>query len=173
MGISDWGKARSQKSPYSKNGCERGDFIMKSGRINKRFALLAILCVLAMVFAVPVASAAGYSKVYGQTQDKIRVRESASTNATIIDNIVKDACVYITSSKVSGSNTFVQVKYRASDGSTETGWVCQSDGQEHLCQDSLSGTGQEQVQGERRQCAQQGGRHVYRGGAQGQRGQFG
>ena len=100
---------------------------MKSGRINKRFALLAILCVLAMVFAVPVASAAGYSKVYGQTQDKIRVRESASTNATIIDNIVKDACVYITSSKVSGSNTFVQVKYRASDGSTETGWVCQSD----------------------------------------------
>lgn len=101
---------------------------MKSGRINKRFALLAILCVLAMVFAVPVASAAGYSKVYGQTQDKIRVRESASTNATIIDNIVKDACVYITSSKVSGSNTFVQVKYRASDGSTETGWVCQSDG---------------------------------------------
>ena len=103
---------------------------MKSGRINKRFALLAILCVLAMVFAVPVASAAGYSKVYGQTQDKIRVRESASTNATIIDNIVKDACVYITSSKVSGSNTFVQVKYRASDGSTETGWVCQSDGKD-------------------------------------------
>ena len=49
---------------------------MKSGRINKRFALLAILCVLAMVFAVPVASAAGYSKVYGQTQDKIRVREA-------------------------------------------------------------------------------------------------
>lgn len=103
---------------------------MKSGRINKRFALLAILCVLAMVFAVPVASAAGYSKVYGQTQDKIRVRESASTNATIIDNIVKDACVYITSSKVSGSNTFVQVKYRASDGSTETGWVCQNDGKD-------------------------------------------
>ena len=79
-------------------------------------------------FAVPVASAAGYSKVYGQTQDKVRVRESASTNATIIDNIVKDACIYITSSKTSGSNTFVQVKYRASDGSTATGWVCQSDG---------------------------------------------
>ena len=81
-----------------------------------------------MVFAVPVASAASYSKVYGQTQDKVRVRESASTNATIIDNIVKDACIYITSSKTSGSNTFVQVKYRASDGSTATGWVCQSDG---------------------------------------------
>ena len=56
------------------------------------------------------------------------MRESASTNATIIDNIVKDACVYITSSKTSGSNTFVQVKYRASDGSTATGWVCQTDG---------------------------------------------
>ena len=101
---------------------------MTNGRINKRSALLAILCVLAMVFAVPVASAASYSKVYGQTQDKVRVRESASTNATIIDNIVKDACIYITSSKTSGSNTFVQVKYRASDGSTATGWVCQSDG---------------------------------------------
>ena len=101
---------------------------MTNGRINKRSALLAILCVLVMVFAVPVASAASYSKVYGQTQDKVRVRESASTNATIIDNIVKDACIYITSSKASGSNTFVQVKYRASDGSTATGWICQSDG---------------------------------------------
>lgn len=101
---------------------------MANGRINKRSALLAILCVLVMVFAVPVASAASYSKVYGQTQDKVRVRESASTNATIIDNIVKDACIYITSSKTSGSNTFVQVKYRASDGSTATGWICQSDG---------------------------------------------
>lgn len=112
----------------SKSGLERGDIIMTNGRINKRSALLAILCVLVMVFAVPVASAASYSKVYGQTQDKVRVRESASTNATIIDNIVKDACIYITSSKASGSNTFVQVKYRASDGSTATGWVCQSDG---------------------------------------------
>ena len=111
-----------------KSGLERGDIIMTNGRINKRSALLAILCVLVMVFAVPVASAARYSKVYGQTQDKVRVRESASTNATIIDNIVKDACIYITSSKTSGSNTFVQVKYRASDGSTATGWVCQSDG---------------------------------------------
>lgn len=101
---------------------------MTNGRINKRSALLAILCVLVMVFAVPVANAASYSKVYGQTQDKVRVRENASTNATIIDNIVKDACIYITSSKTSGSNTFVQVKYRASDGSTATGWVCQSDG---------------------------------------------
>ena len=32
-----------KKSVFQKNGCERGDFIMKSGRINKRFALLAIL----------------------------------------------------------------------------------------------------------------------------------
>lgn len=127
MGVSGWGKTRSQKLGL-KSGLERGDIIMTNGRINKRSALLAILCVLVMVFAVPVASAASYSKVYGQTQDKVRVRENASTNATIIDNIVKDACIYITSSKTSGSNTFVQVKYRASDGSTATGWVCQSDG---------------------------------------------
>ena len=100
---------------------------MKS-RLIQCAAMLAILCVLATAFAVPLASAASYSKVYGQTQDKVRVRESASTNATVIDNIVKGACVYVTSSKTSGSNTFVQVKYRASDGQVETGWVCQTDG---------------------------------------------
>ena len=98
---------------------------MKNG---KRAALFAVLCLLVMVFAIPTASAANYSKVYGQTQDRVRVRESASTNATIIDNIVKDACVYVTSSKTSGSNTFIQVKYRSSDGTIETGWVCQNDG---------------------------------------------
>lgn len=95
-------------------------------RITKSLAMAAILCILT-IFAVPLASAASYSKVYGRTQAKVRVRESASTNATIIDNIVKDACVYVTSSKTSGSATFVQVKYRASDGDVETGWVCQSD----------------------------------------------
>ena len=98
---------------------------MKNG---KRAALLVVLCLLVMVFAIPSASAANYSKVYGQTQDRVRVREAASTNATIIDNIVKDACVYITSSKTSGNNTFIQVKYRSSDGTIETGWICQNDG---------------------------------------------
>ena len=98
---------------------------MKNG---KRAALFVVLCLLVMVFAIPSASAANYSKVYGQTQDRVRVREAASTNATIIDNIVKDACVYITSSKTSGNNTFIQVKYRSSDGTTETGWICQNDG---------------------------------------------
>ena len=108
---------------------KRGSTVMKD-RINKRGVLLAILCVLVMAFAVPAASAASYSKVYGQTQTRVRVRESASTNATIIDNVVKDACVYITTSKTSGGNTFVQVKYRASNGDIETGWICQSDGSE-------------------------------------------
>ena len=63
---------------------------MKNG---KRAALFVVLCLLVMVFAIPSASAANYSKVYGQTKDRVRVREAASTNATIIDNIVKDACV--------------------------------------------------------------------------------
>lgn len=98
---------------------------MKNG---KRAALFVVLCLLVMVFAIPTASAANYSKVYGQTKDRVRVREAASTNATIIDNIVKDACVYITSSKTSGNNTFIQVKYRSSDGTIETGWICQNDG---------------------------------------------
>ncbi len=94
----------------------------------KRLAVLALVCV--MVMASAVAFAASYSKVYGQTLEKIRVRESASTNATIIDNIVKNACVYVTSSKTSGSQTFVQIKYRANDGKIDTGWVCQNDGKD-------------------------------------------
>ena len=102
---------------------------MKNGVI-KRLALVIALLAMVTVFAVPLASAASYSKVYGQTQTRVRVRESASTNATIIDNVVKDDCVYITSSKTSGSNTFVQIKYRDSDGNVTTGWVCQSDGKE-------------------------------------------
>ena len=92
----------------------------------KRLALLALVCVMVMVSSI--AAAASYSKVYAQTQEKIRVRESASTNATIIDNIVKSACVYVTSSKTVGSSTFLQIKYRASDGLIDTGWVCQNDG---------------------------------------------
>ncbi|MBP3657441.1 MAG: peptidoglycan-binding protein [Clostridia bacterium] len=94
----------------------------------KRIAMLAVLCALVTVLAVPSALAASYSKVYGQTQDRVRVRESASTNATIIDNIVKNGCVYVLSSKTSGGSTFIQVRYRAVDGDVETGWVCQSDG---------------------------------------------
>ena len=101
---------------------------MTKNRISRCLTALALACVLVMLVAVPLASAASYSKVYGQTQDKIRVRESASTNATIIDNIVKGACVYVTSSKTSGSTTFVQIKYRAADGEIATGWACQNDG---------------------------------------------
>ena len=90
--------------------------------------MLAILCVMVTLVAVPLASAASYSKVYGQTQDKIRVRESASTNATVIDNVIKNACVYVTASKTSGTSTFVQIKYRDADGNIATGWACQYDG---------------------------------------------
>ncbi len=104
---------------------KRGFTVMKN-KTMKRLAMLALVCVLVM--AASIAAAASYSKVYGQTQDKIRVRESASTNATIIDNIVKNACVYVTSSKTSGASTFVQIKYRASNGDIATGWVCQNDG---------------------------------------------
>lgn len=106
---------------------KRGFTTMKN-RVNRCLAMLAILCVMVTFVAVPLASAASYSKVYGQTQDRIRVRESASTNATIIDNIIKNACVYITSSKTSGSSTFVQIKYRNADGDVTTGWACQNDG---------------------------------------------
>lgn len=92
-------------------------------------SMIAILCVLMTALAAP-ALAASYSKVYGQTQAKIRVRESASSSADVIDNIIKGACVYVTSSKTSGSNTFIKVRYRNSDGEISSGWLCQSDSDE-------------------------------------------
>ena len=119
---------RNQPAPESPRRHERGVLTVTKNRISRCLTALELACVLVMLVAVPLASAASYSKVYGQTQDKIRVRESASTNATIIDNIVKGACVYVTSSRTSGSMTFVQIKYRAADGEIATGWACQNDG---------------------------------------------
>ena len=98
-------------------------------RISKRFAMMAILCVLIVALAAP-ALAASYSKVYGQTQERIRVRASASASGTIIDNIVKGACVYITESKTSSSVTYLKVNYRNSDGDISSGWVRKQDGNE-------------------------------------------
>lgn len=98
-------------------------------RITKCVSMIAILCVLVTALAAP-ALAASYSKVYGQTQAKIRVRESASSSADVIDNIIKGACVYVTSSQTSGSTTYVKVRYRNSDGDISSGWLCQSDSDE-------------------------------------------
>lgn len=100
-----------------------------SSRITKRFATLAILCVLIMAIAAP-ALAASYSKVYGHTQDRIRVRASASSSATVIDNIVKGACVYVTDSKKVSGATYLKVNYRNSDGDISSGWLRMSDGGE-------------------------------------------
>ena len=93
---------------------------------SKKWFLMLLAALLTCALAA--AQAAGYSSVYGQTQAKIRVRKSASTSAEITDNIIKNACVYITSSKKSGSTTFVKIKYRASDGSLQTGWAAQESG---------------------------------------------
>lgn len=95
-------------------------------RANKFAALLVLVLMLATLLAMP-ASAASYSKVYGQTQDRIRVRASASTSGAVIDNIVKNACVYVTDSKTSGSITFIKVNYIGSDGKKLSGWLCQKD----------------------------------------------
>ena len=107
---------------------KEGIVTMKN-RITKRFAMMAILCVLIMALAAP-ALAASYSKVYGQTQDRIRVRASASSSATIIDNLVKNACVYVTSSKTVSGATYLKVNYRNSDGDISSGWVRMQDGSE-------------------------------------------
>ena len=98
-------------------------------RITKCTAMLAILCVLITAMSA-TAFAASYSKVYGQTQDRIRVRASASSSATITDNIIKGACVYVTDSKTSGSAVYLKVNYRNSDGDIDNGWVRMQDGEE-------------------------------------------
>ena len=95
---------------------------MKMRKITAILLTVALLCIAA------AASAASYSKVYGQTQDKLRVRKSASTSATVIDGIQKGAAVYVVSSKTSGSNVYLQVKYRGYEGYVLTGWLCQTDG---------------------------------------------
>ena len=117
-----------EQAACRKAGTKEGITTMKN-RITKCVSVFAILCVLVTALAAP-ALAASYSKVYGQTQAKIRVRESASSSADVIDNIIKGACVYVTSSKTSGSNTFIKVRYRNSDGEISTGWLCQSDSHE-------------------------------------------
>ena len=118
----------SVKSSAEKADSKEGIATMKN-RISKRFAMMAILCVLIVALAAP-ALAASYSKVYGQTQDRLRVRASASSSGTIIDNIVKGACVYITDSKTSSGNTYLKVNYRNSDGDISSGWVRLKDGSE-------------------------------------------
>ena len=97
-------------------------------------ALLFALCALLTAAAL----GASYEKVYGVTLDRIRVRESASLNADVVDNLRADRCVYILSSKTSGGTTFVQVQYRAAEGKLDKGWAAlKSGGTEYI--DVLSG----------------------------------
>ena len=97
-------------------------------RITKKVVTAAILCALMVALVCSSAFAASYSKVYGKTQDKLRVRASASASSVVIDNIKKDAAVYITASSMSGSSTFVKINYRNADGDISSGWLCQNDG---------------------------------------------
>jgi len=106
---------------------ERGDMTMMN-RIRSRFGFTVCLLVLLIVALAVPASAANYKKLYGTTKDRLRLRESASSNATTIDNLAKDRCVYIIQSKDSGGITWIEVKYRTHEGGTETGWVAQTDG---------------------------------------------
>ena len=94
--------------------------------INRR--RLFIFLLLSLLIAAAFAGAEDPSSVYGRTQTRIRVRASASASAEITDNIVAGGIVYITSSKESGSITFAHLRYRASDGSVQTGWAAQKSG---------------------------------------------
>lgn len=88
--------------------------------MKKLFVLFALL---ACLFA---ASAFAESNVYGKTLTTVRVRESASASAEILDNITSSACVYILSTTQNGGYTFGQVKYRNYNGDVVKGWVCLS-----------------------------------------------
>ena len=112
------------------NQLRKRGYIMMKSRTRRNVAFTMLLCVLLSVaFAVP-AFAATYSKVYGTTKDRIRVRDAASSSATTIDNIVKDRCVYILQSKESNGVTWIQVNYIGHEGTKLTGWVAQTDGRE-------------------------------------------
>lgn len=85
--------------------------------------LLVLFALLACLFAV---SAFAQSNVYGKTLTTVRVRESASASANILDNITSGACVYILSTTQNGGYTFGQAKYRSYDGDVVKGWICLS-----------------------------------------------
>ena len=82
-----------------------------------------LLCLLA-------SQALAISHVYGYTETRVRVRESASTSSAILDNVEQGRLVYITDSKESGNEVFIEVKYRLFEGKTGSGWIRQSSGGE-------------------------------------------
>ena len=91
--------------------------------------LLPLLVILCLMLVLSVSSlAAAYSNVYGLTNTRIRVRESASTSSAVFDNIEQNRLVYITESKESGGTTFLHVKYRTLEGKNGNGWVAQGSG---------------------------------------------
>ena len=92
----------------------------------KKLLISVALLLCALLFSL--AAAESYENVYGRTDTKIRVRASASTSAAVTDNIVSRAVVYITETKTSGDTTFVHLRYRASDGSIQSGWSAQKSG---------------------------------------------
>ena len=92
--------------------------------------MLTILCLLVSMLAIlRVSALAGYKNVYGKTLAQVRVRAKASLSATIEDNIVRNACVYVLETEyLCGGETFVRGKYRDLNGDVATGCVCQHDG---------------------------------------------
>ena len=101
---------------------------MLGKRVKRMILAAALLLAAALVFMAGTASAAAYEKVYGATTERIRIRESASLTADIVDNLRADRCVYILSSKTKNGTTFVQVQYRAAEGKLEKGWAAQKSG---------------------------------------------
>ena len=89
--------------------------------------VVSLFCVLLLSLSI-AASAENYSDVYGKTTTRIRVRDAASSSSTITDNLVSNACVYVLSTRISGDTTFCYIRYRASDGSLQNGWVAQQVG---------------------------------------------
>ena len=100
-----------------------------NGMLSSKGKKRALFISLALLLLVAVtAYGASYEKVYGETKDRIRVREKASLSAAITDNLRADSCVWILSSKSSGTATFVQIEYRSAEGKKIRGWAAQKSG---------------------------------------------
>ena len=88
-----------------------------------------IYCLLSvLLLALLVTTVSAEELRYGFTLTRVRVRNSPSTSADILDNLLPDRCVLIESDVQQGSIHFVGVTYRDATGNLSTGWAAAGDG---------------------------------------------
>ena len=78
---------------------------------------------LFLLTALIVSGVSAEELRYGFTLTKVRVRNSPSTSAEILDNLLPERCVLIQSDVQMGNIHFVGVTYRDASGNLSTGWA--------------------------------------------------